>query len=726
MLLLVNSSFAQDAAISAAISPASGCDLTANEQVAVVVLNNSSAPIGGGSIVVKYTINGSVPVSQTLGTLLAGGATWNFSFTVQADLTGCNTDFDIVTWIEYGSDINNNNDTLVWTVRNDCTIIPGQVDNNELVCDGNNTNTLNLNGWLHGTITNWVFSEDNGVTWTAIANTTTSQTFTNLTNETQYAVEIDGGICPNDVSGIAIITIQPLPVGGTLSGPSALCISSASGTINLSGNSAGVLDWETSTDNGVTWSGIGNITASENFSGLTQTTQYRALIDGGACADVYSDTHEVFIEEASDAGILETDTVLCENEALDIVLGTSLGSVDEWESSSDGTTWNTITAATANTYNTGSLLSSTYYRVSVVNGICPSEFSNEVFVQVQPDIVAGTIGGGASTCASNATGTLTLTGNTGSVVQWESSTDEGATWVNIINTTNGENYASLSQTTWYRALIEGGACADKYSDTAYVIVSPNTVAGILSADATICEGESYTLNLTGNVGAVVSWEFSSDGSTWTIINSTDSSFTIPSVDSPNFYRVIIKSGVCDADTSNTIFVDVFSAPLADAGSDLDILEGDSIALNGSGGLFGMWSADPTLSDSTIYNPIASPTVTTNYFLTVISSDGCFDTDVVTVTVGPPIPPLDVKNVITRNGDGFNDQWIIQGAEAFPNIAVKVYNIYGNLVFESDDYQNDWGGEFNDKSLPNGTYLYIVMPGGTEDVLKGNLTILGNE
>src|SRR5690554_7487002 len=94
--------------------------------------------------------------------------------------------------------------------------VPGQVDISELVCDGNNTNTLNLNGWSHGTITNWVFSIDNGTTWSPIANTTTGHTFNNLTNETQYAVEIDGGFCPNDVSGVATITIQPIPVGGVI------------------------------------------------------------------------------------------------------------------------------------------------------------------------------------------------------------------------------------------------------------------------------------------------------------------------------------------------------------------------------------------------------------------------------------------------------------------------------------------------------------------------------
>src|SRR5690554_1343501 len=725
-VLLINGAFAQDATISAKISPSDGCDLTVNEQIAVVVLNNSSAPIPGNTIVVKYTVNGGTAVAQTLGTLLAGGTTWNFNFTVLADLSACNTDFTIVTWVEYGLDVNNNNDTLTFTVRNDCTIVPGQVDISELVCDGNNTNTLNLNGWSHGTITNWVFSIDNGTTWSPIANTTTGHTFNNLTNETQYAVEIDGGFCPNDVSGVATITIQPIPVGGVINGPSALCISSANGTLTLSGNSSGVLDWEASTDNGTTWTSIGNTTTTENFSGLTQTTLFRALIDVGVWANVYSASHEVFVEEASAAGVLETDTLICEGEALNLVLGTSIGAVDEWESSTDGISWNPIVTAPVNTYNTGGLTASTYYRVSVVNGICPSNLSNEVYVQVQTDILTGTISGGVSTCAANASGVLTISGNTGSVIEWESSIDGGTNWTTIVNTSTTENYSNLAQTTWYRALIEGGACTDKFTDTAFIIVSPNTVPGVLSADASICEGLSYTLSLTGNIGAVTSWESSSDGISWTSINSTDSSYTVSSALNSTSYRVIVKNGICDEDTTNTVFVDVYPSPVADAGVDVSILEGDSIMLNGSGGVVGAWSADPSLSDITVYNPIASPIVTTTYYLTVISEDGCFDSDQVVVNVGPPIPNLDIKNVITANNDGFNDTWIIEGIEGYPSMSVRVYNIYGKLVLEDDDYKNDWRGDYNSKMLPNGTYLYVVMPGGTEDIFKGNLTILGDE
>jgi len=729
LILLVNSAYSQDAIISSVITPSNGCDLTSSEIIGVVIQNVSGGVIAipGGSITVKYTVNGSAPIAETLGTFLVNGATWSFNFNIPADLSACETDFDIVTWIDYAADINPNNDTLAWTIRNDCTIIPGRVENDELVCDGDNNQVLNLNGWQYGTIINWTFSEDNGATWLPISNTSTSHTFNNLTTETQFSVEIDGGYCQNDVSAPGVITIQPLPVGGVLDGPSALCASNASGAVSLTGNSAGVLNWESSTDNGGNWTTIGNTTDTENFVGLTETTSYRALIDGGVCQDIYSSTYEVVVDDVSDAGILQTDTLLCTKEALDLVLVGATGTATGWEESTDGVIWNPIAISNpVNNYYTGDLTASTYYRASVVNGVCPSDLSNQVFVEIQSDFLPGTIAGDTSICAANASGTLTLSGNTRGVLKWEKSMDDGLGWIDITNTTAQENYSSLSETTWYRALVDGGACIDKYSDTAFIIVSATTDGGVLATDTSICEGDSYVLDLTGNVGEVISWEMSSDGNLWTVIGGVDSSYTIASVDTSNYYRVNVKNGVCDEDRSNTVFIDVLQNPIADAGADVMIPEGDSVELGGSGGLLGLWSADPTLSDTTIFNPIASPLVTTSYYLTVICADGCFDSDFVTVEVGSPIPAIDVKNVLTPNNDGFNDTWLIVGMEAYSNVAVKVFNIYGTLVFEDDDYQNDWGGEYKGKNLPSGTYLYIVSPEGSEDIFKGDLTILRNE
>lgn len=722
--------YGQDATVSAKISPVNGCNHTANEVVNVIVLNTGSAPIFSGTLVAKYQVNGGTIQTESLSTNIPGGGgnTWNCNFSVKADLSACDTDFHIKAWVESAGDPNPANDTLSWVVRNDCTVVPGQVVTDATVCSGNNNNTLNLTGWSHGSIANWIYSEDNGATWNSVSNTTPSESPSNLTQTREYAVAIDGGYCVNDTSAYATLTVQPNPIGGILDTPAdSLCITNAAGAIHLTGNNQPVLNWQSSTNNGITWTNIANVSTSQNFIGITQTTLYRAKIDGGVCPDVYSDTMQIYVEQASVAGVLKKDTLLCKNDDVDLNLVGSTGTVYDWQSSVDGTNWNPASGNPQGTlYNTGSLTTSTYYKVNVTNGICGSDLSNQVYVQIQQPKDGGTISGDTNVCAANANGSLTLTMNTGNVLNWESSTDNGASWIPISNTTTSNLYSSIGQTTLYRAKIDGEVCPDVYSDTAAVIVSPVSDAGAINGKNSVCLGRADSLYLLNNVGGVIKWQYSTDGNTWMDLSSNDSSHIVHPVDQPYYYRVIVKSGVCDDDTTSLFMIDTLMPPVANAGPDVTIYEGDSTQLDGSGGSFGVWTPGGSLSDSTIYHPIASPDETTTYTLYVVGMNGCFAKDEVTISSGNPVPPFDVKNVITPNKDGYNDTWFIQGWQKFPSISVYVYNIYGQEVYSNKDYKNDWAGEYKGKPLPDGTYMYVVKPEGSKSVYKGNLTILGNE
>jgi gliding motility-associated-like protein len=70
--------------------------------------------------------------------------------------------------------------------------------------------------------------------------------------------------------------------------------------------------------------------------------------------------------------------------------------------------------------------------------------------------------------------------------------------------------------------------------------------------------------------------------------------------------------------------------------------------------------------------------------------------------------------ISPNGDRINDVLIIPGIMGYKN-RITIYNRWGNVVFETENYQNNWGGETNkayellaeDGNLPDGTYYYIV-------------------
>ena len=85
----------------------------------------------------------------------------------------------------------------------------------------------------------------------------------------------------------------------------------------------------------------------------------------------------------------------------------------------------------------------------------------------------------------------------------------------------------------------------------------------------------------------------------------------------------------------------------------------------------------------------------------------------------------VYNGISPNGDNKNDFWHIVGIEQFPDNVVRVFNRWGNLVFERKGYsnQNAWDGTWNGKDLPDGAYFYMIDLGDGSELLSGYLQLM---
>jgi gliding motility-associated-like protein len=92
-------------------------------------------------------------------------------------------------------------------------------------------------------------------------------------------------------------------------------------------------------------------------------------------------------------------------------------------------------------------------------------------------------------------------------------------------------------------------------------------------------------------------------------------------------------------------------------------------------------------------------------------------------------PLIVPNVITSNGDGVNDFLIITNLEDYDKVSLTIMNRWGTLVYENDNYQNDWKGlDQNGNALSEGVYFYLVTPTSIkytyDDVTKSQYTLHG--
>jgi gliding motility-associated-like protein len=193
---------------------------------------------------------------------------------------------------------------------------------------------------------------------------------------------------------------------------------------------------------------------------------------------------------------------------------------------------------------------------------------------------------------------------------------------------------------------------------------------------------------------------------------------------PNTITLTVTDGVCTV--TDQVVIDVLEVPLAQAGDDRSIFLGGTTTLGGApsgppGSVFS-WAADTTLSALDVPNPVASPAVTTWYTLTVVAPNGCQDTDSVLVRV---LPELVIPSGFSPNGDGWNDAWIIDLIDLFPECEVEIYNRWGEMLFRSVGYRTPWDGRYNGGPVPVGTYYYIVKLNDPEypDAYTGPLTVI---
>ena len=141
-----------------------------------------------------------------------------------------------------------------------------------------------------------------------------------------------------------------------------------------------------------------------------------------------------------------------------------------------------------------------------------------------------------------------------------------------------------------------------------------------------------------------------------------------------------------------------------------------------------WSPSNTLNNSSTYNPIATPEVTTDYNVSITDNSGCTNSAVITIVVLNPVceePFIFMPNAFSPNGDGENDILKVEG-RTIDELYLAVYDRWGELVFETNDPSEGWDGNFNGElSEPDvyGFYLKLKCTNGEEYFKKGNITLL---
>jgi len=88
------------------------------------------------------------------------------------------------------------------------------------------------------------------------------------------------------------------------------------------------------------------------------------------------------------------------------------------------------------------------------------------------------------------------------------------------------------------------------------------------------------------------------------------------------------------------------------------------------------------------------------------------------------PKLEATNLITPNGDGKNDYWIIYNADRYDAFEVLIYSANGEKIYSTTDYsENKWDGKYHGDKLPDGVYYYVIKNPSGNIVFTGTINLV---
>jgi PKD repeat protein len=339
----------------------------------------------------------------------------------------------------------------------------------------------------------WTVTPAGGVTFSDAtqANATASGLVPGTTYSFTWMITIPG--CQSS-SNTVTIKDDALSIGGTTSGTATVCSGSNSGTITLSGQVGTILRWESSTDNGATWQPVINTSTTLQYINLTKNTQYRAVLQSGLCSIDYSSVTIITVNPPPVQANAGPNDEICNGATYSLQGNSAAPFTGQWTVTA-GPAGATFADATNPTTTVSGLIPGNIYQFTwtiTATAPCPTN-SSSVIIKDDAPANGGTTSGSATLCGGNNSGNITLTGQAGNIIRWESSTDNGTTWVAIANTSTTQQYLNLSTTTQYRAVVQSGICPTQFSTVSTITVSQPPIQANAGSDQTFCGGTSATL-----------------------------------------------------------------------------------------------------------------------------------------------------------------------------------------------------------------------------------------
>lgn len=268
--------------------------------------------------------------------------------------------------------------------------------------------------------------------------------------------------------------------------------------------------------------------------------------------------------------------------------------------------------------------------------------------------------------------------------------------------------ATPSGKTTYRVIANLGKCQDTDTVTITTVPYPLSVAGI---DTSICFGSAATL--TGRAeGIRFQW------TPTTGLTNPESLVTVARPTQTTLYTLLAYDNKgCPKPGISTIEIKVIPNVVVFAGRDTSIVFGQPLQLNASSNVsINRWSPATGLNDTTSLTAVLTirqsdilpGTDFLVYRLRGLTEEGCNAGDDLIIRIFSTGPSIFVPNAFTPNQDGLNDNIrpVLAGIQRLEFF--RIFNRYGQIIFESNEPESSWDGTFKSNPQGSGTFVYQVQ------------------
>lgn len=358
-----------------------------------------------------------------------------------------------------------------------------------------------------------------------------------------------------------------------------------------------------------------------------------------------------------------------------------------WQQSTDNISFTQIPGAPAKTYLPPLSKTIYYYRRGARSSLDSLEFTNSVAIRTE-EIAGGKLTGTGTFCGDKNSQLMKLSGHIGTIAKWQSAdTPDFLVGVaDIANKDSSYTATNLPNTKYFRAVITQPVCGTAYSSGTVIVINPIPVLTFVPNPAQVVRWSSLVITATGADRYAWSPRYGLSVVDKAVVTANPLKTTAYSIKGTN------NTG-CNSTTSLT--VTVLSAGTLDTDGD------------------GIYDEDEENPDK--YKP---------------DCDG----DGIENRLDPDPCPFFEPQGISPNGDGKNDVLVFEGllTKPIPN-HVSIFDRIGSLVYETENYQNNWGGETSKGTelfektgqVPDGTYYYILDFYDKRPTVKNFVYVLRN-